>query len=98
MYVNDFILLQQGLPSQQLAARRNLFHYIDRVFCPNNQHDTTRREVNSHSNISINTLELAAHVLQFLLKTPYMDPLKHILDGVNSTAAQLERARQHIAR
>ena len=47
VYVHDFILLQQGLPEQRLAAQRNLFHHIDRVFCPNNRHDSTRREVNS---------------------------------------------------
>ena len=47
VYVNDFILLQQGLPAQCTAARRNLFHQIDCVFRPNNSHDTNRTEVNS---------------------------------------------------
>ena len=47
VYVDDFILLQQGLPAQREAARRNLFHHIDRVFRPNDAHDVTRTEVNS---------------------------------------------------
>ena len=51
VYVDNFILLQQGLPSQQLAARCNLFHHIDRFFHPKNTHDTTRCEVNSTKNI-----------------------------------------------
>ena len=48
-YVNVyiFILLQQGLPAQRTAARQNLFHHIDRIFCPNDYHDTNRTEVNS---------------------------------------------------
>ena len=39
VYVDDFILLQQGSQIQRIAARRNLFHHIDRVFRPNDVHD-----------------------------------------------------------
>ena len=35
----------------------------------------------------------AAHVLQFLLKTLHMDPLKHTLDGVDSTTAHRRNVR-----
>ena len=34
----------------------------------------------------MNTLELAAHVTQFLLKSPKMKFLKHTLDGTDSAA------------
>ena len=51
---------------------------------------------NPHGDISINALELAAHLLQFLLKTPHMSPLEHTLDGVNSTAAHGWNVRRSV--
>ena len=33
--------------AQRIAALRNLFHQIDRVFRPNDRHDASRRDVNS---------------------------------------------------
>ena len=36
---------------QRVSAQRNLFPQIDRVFRPNNGHDTTRRKVYSTKNI-----------------------------------------------
>ena len=55
----------------------------------------------SHDNptgtISINVLELAAHVTQYLLKAPRMDPLKHTLDGVDSTAAHRWNVRGSVS-
>ena len=47
VYVDDFILLCQGPKHVRKKALRNLFHNIDRVFRPNDDHDTDRREVNS---------------------------------------------------
>ena len=41
---------------------------------------------NLQGDISISALELAAHVMQFLLKIPHMNPLEHTLDRVDITA------------
>ena len=46
-----------------------------------------RTDTNPHGSVTINALELLAHVLQVILKTQYMMPLEHTLDGVDSTSA-----------
>ena len=54
---------------------------------PANIHQLLRTDANPSGTISINFLELAAHVVQYLLKTPHMQPLEHTLEGLDGTAA-----------
>ena len=61
-------------------------------------HQLVRTDANPSGTISINVLELAAHVVQYLLKTPHMQPLEHTLDGLDSTAAHGWATRSSVSR
>ena len=58
--------------------------------------------VRTHDNptgtISINVLDLTAHVTQYILKALRIDLLEHTLDGVDSTAAHRWNVRGSVSR
>ena len=47
VYMDDFVTLCQGSPTDRMKALRNLFHKTDKVLRPNDAGDTTRQEPNS---------------------------------------------------
>ena len=47
VYIDDFVILQQGSRNDKLQAIRNLFHCIDRFLRPNDDADAGRQEPNS---------------------------------------------------
>ena len=54
---------------------------------PPSQQQRMKTDKNLQGDINIKALELAAQVLQFILKNTHMNPLKHTLGGVDGTAA-----------
>ena len=59
--------------------------YVWQLPLPQHLRDPLRTWENSEGQLSINALELSAHVVQLLLKAPLMAPLEHTLDGTDST-------------
>ncbi len=47
VFVDDFLALRQGTPDQLRQARRHIFHTIDLLFRPNDEHDRHRKTPNS---------------------------------------------------
>ena len=61
--------------------------YVWQLPLPQHLRESLRTWENPEGQLSINALELSAHVVQLLLKAPLMAPLEHTLDGTDSTSA-----------
>ena len=44
VYLDDFIGITQGGPTERIQMMRHLFRAIDELFCPNNKDDIAREE------------------------------------------------------